>query len=361
MKTTTYFFIVMVLLSSIATASTGKLTGRIIDRDTQHPLVGANVILTGTDLGAATNSEGHFRITGIPVGSYNVQVMMMGYEAQVRANVHVVPQRETVITVPLAATVLRGEGVTVTGGYFKRAQGATTSALSVDIEEIRSDPVGAYDVMRMMQALPSVSGSVDQTNEIIVRGGGPNENLFVMDHLDIPYPNHFPSQGQGGGPVVTVNTEFVDRIDFYAGAFPARFGDKLSSVMDVSLREGSRNRNLAEFSFNMAGVGLLFEGPMTTRGSYLASYNRSFLDLVIKSTGMTAIPRYTSTQAKFVYDLDKRQKLMVNFMSGTDGIEIDGEEDLAARTPENVKFASNQTILGVTYKNLLSERGYTLW
>ncbi len=349
------------ILSAATAQSTGILSGRIINRDTHHPLRGASVMLSGTSLGAAADREGHFRIVGIPVGSYTIQARMMGYKTQSRANIHIVPLRETVINVALEPTVLEAEGVTITAGYFERAPGATASTLSVDYEEIRSDPVGAYDVMRMMQALPAVSGSVDQNNEIIVRGGGPNENLFVMDHLDIPYPNHFPGQGQGGGPVVTVNSEFVERIDFYAGAFPARFGDKLSSVMDVSLREGSRNRQQAEFSFNMAGVGLLVEGPMTKRGSYLASFNRSFLDLVISSTGLTAIPVYSSAQAKLVHDLDSRRKLTVNFMSGIDAIKIEGEGNLMAGTPDNVDFGSSQTILGVTYKSLFSERGYTIW
>ncbi|MEE9466246.1 MAG: TonB-dependent receptor [Candidatus Neomarinimicrobiota bacterium] len=347
--------------SNLGAQSMGSLSGRIVDRDTQQPLMGASAILLGTDWGAAADREGRFNIADIPVGGYTVQVMMMGYKTQSRANVHIVPLRETVLNMALEAQVLQSEGVTVTAGYFERAQGAVASAMTVDIEEIRSDPVGAYDVIRMMQALPAVAGAGDQTNEIIVRGGGPNENLFVMDHLDIPYPNHFPNQGRGGGPVVAVNTEFVERIDFYAGAFPAQYGDKLSSVMDVSLREGSRNRHLAEFSFNMAGIGLLLEGPLTKQGSYLASYNRSFLDLVIQNIGLTAIPIYSSTQAKFVYDLDARQKLVVNFLGGTDAIKIDGQEEYQAGTPEIVEFASHQALLGLTYKNLLSERGYTIW
>ena len=92
--------------------------------------------------------------------------------------------------------------------------------------------------MAMMQSLPSVVSGSDQYNEIIVRGGAPGENLFVMDHLEIPYPNHYPEQGKGGGPITMVDTEFIERIDFYAGAFPSRYGEKLSSVMDETLRSG---------------------------------------------------------------------------------------------------------------------------
>jgi len=348
------------LLSGLNAQSVGALTGQITDIDTHQPLVGANVILEGTTLGAAANLDGRFTIRSVPVGSYTVRVEMMGYKAQARANVHVVPQRETILNMALEPTVLEVEGLTVTAGFFERAKDAMVSTRTVNIEEIRSDPVGSYDIFRMMQALPSVVSDADQTNEIIIRGGHPGENLFIMDHLEIPYPNHYSNQGLGGGPVTMVNTAFIDRIDFYAGAFSARYGDKLSSVMDVTLREGRRSRHLAEVSLNMAGAGLLVEGPFTDKGSYLAALNRSFLDLVIRQTGLMAVPQYWTAQAKVVYDLDHRRKLLFNFLGGIDAIVIEEEGTPQTRGAENVNFGSNQYTLGLTYKDLYSQNGYFL-
>ena len=361
MKTVAYIFTgTALLLSALSGQSVGTLTGRITDLDTHQPLVGVNVMLEGTDLGAAANAEGRFRIVNIPVGSYTVRVTMMGYKAQARANVHVVPQRETVINMALEPMALELEGVTVTAGFFERAKDAVVSTRTVNIEEIRSDPVGAYDIFRMMQALPSVASDADQTNEIIIRGGHPGENLFIMDHLEIPYPNHYSNQGLGGGPVTMVNTAFIDRIDFYAGAFSARYGDKLSSVMDVTLREGRRNRHQAEFDFNMDGIGILVEGPFTEKGSYLAALSRSFLDLVIRQTGLMAVPQYWTAQAKAAYDLDHRRKLMFNFLGGIDAIVIEGEGTPQTRGAENVDYGSTQYTLGLTYKDLFSQNGYFL-
>ncbi|UCH64134.1 MAG: TonB-dependent receptor [Fidelibacterota bacterium] len=361
MKTTTCLFFAIPLFAAVLQGQiVGSLAGQITDIDTHQPLVGANVILEGTTLGAAADAQGKFRIVNIPVGSYTVRVMMMGYKAQARANVHVVPQRETILNIALEPTVLEVEGVTVTAGFFERAKDAMVSTRTVNIEEIRSDPVGAYDILRMMQALPSVSSDADQTNEIIIRGGHPGENLFIMDHLEIPYPNHFSNQGLGGGPVTTVNTAFIDRIDFYAGAFSARYGDKLSSVMDVTLREGRRSRHLAEFNLNMSGAGLLVEGPITDKGSYLAALNRSFLDLVIRQTGLMAVPQYWTAQAKVAYDLDHRRKLLFNFLGGIDAIVIEEEGTPQTRGAENVDFGSNQYTLGLTYKDLFSQNGHFL-
>ncbi|MBA7613899.1 hypothetical protein ES703_21157 [subsurface metagenome] len=350
------------LLSALSAKSVGALTGQITDIDTHQPLVGANVILEGTTLGAAANLDGHFTIRSVPVGSYTVRVMMMGYKTQARANVHVVPQRETVFNMALEATVLLGEGVTITAGFFERAKDAVVSTRTVDIEELRSDPVGSYDMMMMMQALPSVTSGGDHTNEIIVRGGGPGENLFVIDHLEIPYPNHFPIQGFDGGAITAVRTEFVERIDFYAGAFPARYGGRLSSVMDVTLREGSRTRHMAELDVGIGGASALVEGPLAGRGTYLVSLSKSFLDLMMKAVdvGITAVPRYSTVQGKLVFDLAPRKKLMVNFLGMLDAITIEGEKMLQAQGIDNVNMESNQYTVGVTYKNLFSRKGYSL-
>ena len=347
-------------LCGLLCAATGHLNGFIRDASTHQPLIGVNVIINNTELGATTNMEGYFKIDNVPVGSYNVHVSMIGYTPIVRANVHIVPQRNTTTNFNLYSTVIESESVNVTAKYFEQTRDAITSSRTVDIEEIRSDPIGAYDIMAMMQALPSVVSGSDQFNEIIVRGGAPGENLFVMDYLEIPYPNHYPEQGKGGGPITMVDTDFIERIDFYAGAFPARYGEKLSSVMDVTLRSGNRDRHLGEINMNMAGFGANFEGPLSKNGSYLVSLKRSFLDLVMSSTGIQAIPEYWSSQGKFNIDISPTKKLIFNYLGGIDAINIVGENDPSLRGAENVKVDSKQITTGVTYKNLFSKKGFNI-
>lgn len=343
---------------SIWAQSNGTISGIIRDRDTNQPLIGANVMLEETYFGAATDNQGQYFIEHIPVGTYRIRADMIGYQTQARANVHVSSNRQTEVNLELIPTVLEGQDVSVTAGFFERAKDAVVSVRTVDIEEIRSDPVGAYDVIRMMQALPAVVSGSDQNNEIIIRGGNPGENLFVMDHLEIPYPNHFAMVGSGGGPVTLINTEFIERIDFYAGSFPARYGEKVSSVMDVSLREGNQDHAYREFNFNMAGFGLTFEGPINDKVNYIATLKRSFLDFVISSTGLSAVPKYWTGQAKVTYNLKPGKKLMINFLGGIDGINIIGEDTPQARGAENVEYKTNQYTLGVTYKSLIKDRGY---
>ena len=336
----------------------GILTGKVSDINTHQPLIGVNIMVEGTGLGSSTDTLGSFIINNVPVGSYDIRVSIIGYKPVTRPNVHIVPKRYSIANFQLHPTVLEGEDVLVIANYFEKTKDAVTSSRTIDIEEIRSDPVGVYDIMAMMQALPSVISGNDQSNEIIVRGGMPNENLFVMDYLEIPFPNHFPQQGKGGGPVTMVDTDFIDQIDFYAGGFPSRYGEKLSSVMDVKLRNGNRERHLGQLSMNMAGFGGNIEGPVMSNGSYLISLQRSFLDFVMRGTGLQAIPKYWTSQGKFSFDLSPTKKLMFNYLGGIDNINLENENDPSMRGAENVDYNSKQITTGFTYKDLFSKKGF---
>jgi len=232
--------------------------------------------------------------------------------------------------------------VTVTASAFKKSKGAVVSEQSIDLGEIRMNPASMGDIQRSVQVLPSVSSGSDQMNEIIVRGGMPGENLFLIDDIEIPNPNHFGKLGTGGGPVNLINAEFVQNIDFYAGAFPANFGDKASSVMNIQFREGAKKLQ-GTIDLGMAGVGGSIEGPISNKGSFMATYHKSYLDLILSSVGLTAVPKYWNTQAKLTYQLSNRNKLIVNGVYGADNIEITSEEnDSWSRGAEYV-FVEDQT------------------
>jgi hypothetical protein len=342
-------------------SSTGSITGEVIDADTHQPLIGANIMLIATDLGNATNAEGKFSINNIPVGSYTISVSMIGYESVSRANVNIYSQRQTPLKFYLHTATLQGETIKVTAGYFEKAKDGIVSTQTIGIEEIRSDPVGSYDIQMMIHSLPSVITATDQNNEIIVRGGGPGENLFIMDNLEIPNPNHFGEVGTGGGPVNILNTEFVERIDFFAGGFSARYGDKQSSVMDISLREGNYSNFESELELSMGGAGLLAEGPFADgKGSYITSIRQSFLKYIIKSAGLTAVPEYWNSQMKAVYNINPRNKLIFNAVTGSDYVKIEDENRPDLKGAENVEHSGSQYTVGLTYKSLFSENGYYL-
>ena len=342
---------------------TGKLYGRVVDKGSHQSVPGVSVLVEGTPLGASTDRAGVFRIERVPLGSHNLRFVMIGYETLVKSNVVVKPGRETWVEAALQETALEMEAIQVRASYFEKARDAVVTTRTMDFEEIRQDPGSAEDIQRVMQAFPAVVSGSDQMNEIIVRGGIPGENLFLMDTIEIPNPNHFGDPTTGGGPINMINVHFVREVNFMAGAFPAKYGDKVSSVMDIFLREGSRQRMEGTFDLGMAGVGGLFEGPLDAgRGSYLLSARKSYLDLIISSTGLTAVPHYYNLQGKVVYDLDSNNKLLVNAIYGNDRITIEEEKEKETtgykRGAENVRARSHQYAVGATLRSLW-RRGFS--
>ena len=358
------FFILVfpaILFQSSAQGQTifGSLEGRVVEKSTKHPLAYVNVVIEGTELGAATDTAGVFRIFLIPVGTYNIQFSLIGHQPIIKNNVDIRPQRARFLYVELTESALLGEGITVTPTYFEKGKDAAASTRTMDFEDIRQDPGSAEDVQRAMQALPAVVSGSDQQNEIITRGGIPGENLFVMDNIEIPNPNHFGFQGESGGPINVLNTYMIRQIDFYTGAFPARYGDKVSSVLDISLREGNRDRMEGNGYAGMAGAGILLEGPIQKgRGSWIVSARKSFLDLIISSTGLTSVPKYYNVQGKAVYDVSQRNKLTVNALYGDDRILIEAEDEggIYQSGDENVKSSGFQYVAGAALRTLWSKR-----
>ena len=157
----------IILFTTILYANTGGITGEIIDADTHQPLIGANVIISGTELGAACNSEGRFSIYNIPVGSYIITVSMIGYSSISRANVNIYSQRQKTLKFYLNPAAIEGDVVTVRAGFFEKAKDGIVSTQTIDIEEIRSDPIGTYDIQMMMHSLPSVVTATDQTMRLL--------------------------------------------------------------------------------------------------------------------------------------------------------------------------------------------------
>ncbi len=340
-----------------ATENNGSLGGRIVGAENLQPLIGAHVIVEGTRQGAATDTAGYFQITNLEPGSYNLSIRYLGYRTVLKANVIVNPRRKTVLHVEMQQDILQGRAVEVSAGYFEKAKEAVVSTRTMDFEEVRSAPGAATDIQRVMQALPAVVSGTDQNNEIIIRGGIPGENLFLMDNIEIPNPNHFGDQGTGGGPINLLNTYMVRKVDFYAGAFAAKYGDKASSVMDIALRDGDRERFRGEGYMGMAGAGLLLEGPLAARkGSFIFSGRKSFIDLLIGAVGLTAVPRYHSLQGKLSFDLNPQNALFLNALYGADKIttdEVGEDEDLTS------EYTGNQYALGATLRTLWSKRMFS--
>lgn len=309
------FFLHVLLLAVQLTgqehSSGADIHGSVVDAETGQPLPGANITIIDGERGAASDGEGRFSIPSLAPGSYRLRASFIGYETRVLTDVVVRPGRKTEVELRLHPSAYESEEVVITAGYFTAAGDRPVSTASFSGEEIRRSPGSAGDVSRIMMALPSVAKVNDQSNSLIVRGGSPLENTFYVDGIEIPNINHFPAQGASGGPLGMLPVDLIRDVSFLTGGFPVPYGDKLSAVMDISLREGSRDGIEGQADMNFTGFGGLLEGPLGSRGSWLLSARRSYLDLLVSAIdiGTSVAPWYGDAHAKLVYDLSDEHRI----------------------------------------------------
>ncbi len=369
----------LILLSASVFAQplTGSIVGEVIDEKTLEPLIGATIAVVGkTGIGTISDLNGNFTLKNLPVAGYSLRFSAVGYEPTVITDIVVSTGRSAKVKAKLAATAINREEMTVTTDYFRN--GGTVGTMSsavVEGSEVRRSPGAVMDMNRLVQIFPGVGNSQDQNNELIVRGGAPYENLTILDYIEIPSTNHYPNDFNSAGPINMVNSDMIEDLEFSTGGFPAQYGDKISSVMKVTLREGDRNVKFASNTqMHFAGVGTLMEGRLNQgQGSWMFSARQSVLEVFDKivgasAIGLTAIPKYWDTQAKVVYDLTPRQILIWNGIYGNDRIEIAGDpkekSDRYRNTTDsssvvNVSFRSQQYATGITLKSLWGRKGYT--
>ncbi len=350
------------LLPALANAQTptGIISGTITDADTQRPLLGVNVQLYNTTLGGATNENGQFKITNVPVGTYTLIISSIGYTPIQVADIVVRSNRATEVYKSLEEMYFETEEVIVEGGnYFEQTTETLTSVQTMSYEEIRRAAGAIGDVLRSTQALPGVAITNDQRNDLVVRGGSPSENLILIDNIEVPSLNHFGAQNTSGGPISMLNTEFLSDASFFSGGFSAKYGNRLSSVLDISLREGSKERVSADLEMGIAGFGLASEGPLGDNGSFILSVRRSYLELLEDAIGLTAVPEYWNLNAKVVYDVNPKNKLTFVSLGGIDDIQFNVDPtDLEDPSLENVTSGGWQIVNGINWQHLIGMRAF---
>ncbi len=336
----------------------GVIAGVVLDRVTQSPLPGATITIPDTKRGAVARIDGTFRIEGLPPGTYRIQVSSIGYESIILTDIEVTTARPQTVRAELNEAQTDGETVVVRPDYFQQRRASATSTRDLRSEEIRRLPGGFEDVVRAISTLPGVAQVSNGRNDLLVRGGAPSENLFLIDGVESPNINHFGTQGAGGGPLSFVNLDFVQETTFSTGGFGAKYGDKISSVLTIDMREGRDDKHGGKATISASQFGLNLEGPITDRGSYLFSARRSYLDFIFKASGFSFVPEYWDFFGKFNYKLDDNNYLSGLAIAAIDRVRLfnDDQEDIF----DNSRLLDNsqdQLVAGVTWKHLFSN-GY---
>jgi hypothetical protein len=367
------FTLFLLFITSISAMQENLITGRVIDERTNEPLTGVNIIVNELPgVGTTSDINGVFNIP-VPAGSYSVTASYIGYQTVVKTDVIVKSGSEAKVIINMSEIAVQLQQVTIRADYFDKAlKENDLSTVILGAEEIRRSPGSAQDFQRILQGMAGVSFSNDQNNELLVRGGSPNENLTVFDNMEIHSTNHYPNEYNSGGPINMVNVDLIEDIQFSTGGFISKYGDKLSSVMNITTRDGTRNNFFnANMNLSMAGAGGVFEGRLADgKGSWIFSARNSYLDLIKGAVGLTAVPKYYDIQWKVAYDLTDNHKLSWSGIYGNDKINIEGEPDktelLKANKVdsvdlENVNVRQNQWASGITLRSLWSKNIYSIF
>ncbi|MBD3167207.1 TonB-dependent receptor plug domain-containing protein [bacterium] len=339
-----------------AQTPTGTITGTVVNSSTQEPLAGANVVVVGSELGAATDLDGRYEIRNVPVGTHGVTASVVGYRTDTVSDVIVTAAKPAVVDFELLQMELQLEEVTFTTGYFRETPDRPVSTTIQSSEEIRRLPGGFEDVVRAVSILPGVAQVSAGRNDLIVRGGSPAENLYVVDGIRVPNINHFGTQGFSGGPQSYINLDFVDNTEFSTGGFGARYGDRLSSVLSIDLRNGREDRFGGKGTISATQFGLNLEGPLSEDGTFLFSARRSYLDFIFKAADFNFVPEYWDFLFKSEYDITPRDQVTLLGITALDNVRLFNDDEEARYENSRVLAPSQvNAVGGLSWRHLFGK------
>ena len=265
--------LLIILLPLAAAAQRYTISGTITDSRSGETLIGATVLDTRSGKGVVTNIYGHYSLT-LPKDSISLRVTFVGYESQ---TFNMKLDRNQVLNVELRESVTLQE-VTITSERTGDVRSVQMSAMDMPVEKIKSVPVlfGEADVIKALQLMPGVQSGSEGNSGLYVRGGGPDENLFLLDGVPLYNVSHL------GGFFSAFNTDAIKNVTLYKGSFPARFGGRLSAVLDVTQNNGNDQELHGNASIGLISAKFNLEGPIIKdKTTFSISARRTYAELFV--------------------------------------------------------------------------------
>ena len=303
-------------------AQRGIVRGRIFDEQSNTPIPFASIVIVDVGIGATSDLDGNFLITGVEPGFRQIRASSIGYETRLTEEFMVTNAASANIEIPMRQIAVQVESFVVKASAFRREAGSPVSMRTITLSEIEKSPGGNRDISRVIQSFPGVSSSVSFRNDVIVRGGGASENSFYLDGMEIPNLNHFATQGASGGPAGIINTDFLREVDFYSGAFPVNRGNALSSVIDMKQINGNQERLNFRGSVGATDLALTANGPLGENSTYVMSIRRSYLQFLFQVIGLPFLPTYTDYQVKVRTRIDQKNEITFLSIGALDNFDL---------------------------------------
>jgi CarboxypepD_reg-like domain/TonB-dependent Receptor Plug Domain len=337
-------------------AQTSFINGRVFNSINNEEIPFANVGIEGIKKSVLTDLNGNYRIDSLLPGLYNVVCAYVGFKKAVFYEVTVTTAHSTLLNIPLEEDAASLREVEIKASPFNKTEESPLSMRTISSAEIYRNPGGNRDISKVLQSFPGVASSVSFRNDIIIRGGAPNENRFYLDGIEVPNINHFATQGSSGGPVGMINVNFIREVNFYSGAFPAKNGNALSSVMEFQQIEGNNEKLRGTFMLGSSDIALTLDGPLGKKSSFVFSARRSYLQFLFQALKLPFLPTYNDFQFKQTIKPDTKNSITIIGLGAIDDFTLN--KNASDGVTDTSILERNSYILGVLPTN--TQWNYTL-
>ncbi len=344
-------FLVFLLFVKISSAQTGTLQGKVTDEN--DPIPSVNILFMGSGYGTVTDLTGNYLLKNIPEGSYEVRFSSVGYETKF-FDVKILPNKIVELNVIMPIKIIEVREVEVTGLLQQDQKDTRTSLIDLSPRSAKILPGATEDVLRTLQSLPGVLAPNDFSSQLIVRGSGPDQNLIIMDDIEIFNPYRLY------GVISMFNPDAVSNVNLITGGFPAIYGDRLSAVLDVTNREGTRSKNISgSVNVSIVDANLVLEGknPFNLTGSWMFNTRRTYYDLIVepfvKNAGLVednvSFPNFHDFQGKIAIGPYKGHKFLLNGIYSRDGVDVVSAQNRKTADSISVNNVTKNDILGIAW------------
>ena len=359
-KYTSFFFIFLIASSFSFSQVKTSIRGNVVD-EKGAPIFAASIYLNNSQ-GTFSEEDGTFQITNVVPGSYNLTASFVGFDSQTKFNIIIKSKGNRSFNFILIESSESLEEVVVSNkNTISRPKETPLSTQSLSAVEIATYPGGNNDVVQVAQSLPGVSPSVGGfRNDLIIRGGAPNETVYYLDGVEVPNINHFATQGSAGGPVGLLNVSFINDVTLSTSAFGSQYDNPLSGVLQFKQRDGNKERFNTNIRVSATDAAFTFEGPLfknkkkESNTSFLLSVRRSYLQALFKLIGLPIRPDYWDYQYKLSHQIDKYNNLYFIGLGSVDDFTVEAPEDYdeeAQAVLEQAPFIKQKTnSIGVTWR-----------
>lgn len=354
----------LLVFSSFTYAQNGVIKGKVINVENNEPIPFVNIVVGTSQQGAMTDDQGNFEIKGLAPGFTNITASSIGFKTQTYRDIQVTNAKAAYVDVLMEPTAKEIEGVIIKQSPFKTSEESPVSLRTIGIAELERNPGGNRDISNVLKSFPGVASTPAFRNDIIIRGGSPNENRFFLDGIEVPVINHFQTQGASGGPVGMINVNLIRDVTFLSGSFPANRGNALSSVLEFNQIDGNSEKWKYRFAIGSSDAGFTAQGPVGKKTTFIGSVRASYLQWLFQVLKLPFLPTYYDYQMKWKIKFDTKNELSIISIGALDRFKLnlkDNDTELQ-RYQLNILPVNNQWnyTVGLAYKHYAEHGSHLL-